>query len=96
MAVMTKAKTTRKVVGKKKQDERRTPQTGEESDRRTQVAPDSRLDRGVGSSFAYAVGEMLNAAKEMKGSQSNFLGEPSEVIDPKQFAHSLLKGKQGE
>lgn len=93
MAVMSKASTTRKVVGKKKQNEGKTPKTGEESDRRTQVAPDSKLDRGVGSSFAYAVGEMLEAAKEMKGSQTNFLNEPSEIIDPKQFAHSLIKGK---
>jgi hypothetical protein len=92
MAVQSKSKTTRTVASRKKQNEGRTAQTGEESDRRTQVAPDSSKDRGIGSSFAYAVGEMLTEAKEMKGSQSAFLGVPSETIDPKSYAQSL-KGK---
>lgn len=93
MAVQNKPKTTRTVVSKKKQPEGKTAQTGEESDRRVQVAPDSSKDRGIGSSFAMAVGEMLTEAKEMKGSQSSFLGKPSETIDPKLYAQSLLKGK---
>jgi len=96
MAVQSKPKTTRSVASRKKQDEGKAPQTGEESDRRVQVAPDSSKDRGIGSSFAMAVGEMLVAAKEMKGSQSNFLGKPSEVIDPKQYAQSLLGKKESK
>lgn len=94
MAVQTKAKTTRSVASRKKQNEGKAAQTGEESDRRVQVAPDSSKDRGIGSSFAYAIGEMLVEAKEMKGSQSAFLGKPSEVIDPKLYSQSLL-GKKG-
>ena len=92
MAVQNKPKTTRKVVSKKKQDQGTYESTGKLADRRTQTAPDSSLDRGIGSSFAYAVGAVLQAAPSVKGSQSDFLGEPSEVIDPKQFAHSLIKG----
>lgn len=93
MAVKSNAKTTRRVESRKKQNEGSTPKTGEESDRRVQVAPDSSLDRGIGSSFAYAVGEVLAQSKEMKGSQSSFLGKPAEVIDPKQYVQSLSKGK---
>lgn len=91
--IRTKTQGTLRSPKGKKQDEGKTRETGELSDNRVQNAPDSRLDRGIGSAFAYAVGEMMTAAKEMKGSQVDFLNEPSEIIDPKQFAHSLLKGK---
>lgn len=93
MAVQSKPKTTRRVEKKKKQDEGKRAETGEMSDHRVQVAPDSGLDRGIGSSFAYAVGAILQAAPALKGSESDFLGVPSQVIDPKQYAQSLLKGK---
>lgn len=91
MAVQSKPKTTRSVASRKKQPEGKTPQTGEESDRRVQVAPNSGLDRGVGSSFAYAVGEILKEAKQMRGSQTGFLGQEKEVIDIKEYTHSLNK-----
>lgn len=96
MAAQSKPKTTRKVASKKKQDEGKTAPTGEMSDRAIQVSPDKSKDRGIGSSFAYAVGEVLAQAKEMKGSQSNFLGVPSEVIDPKQYAQSLQGKKESK
>ena len=91
MAVQSKPKTTRRVASKKKQPEGKTPQTGEESDRRVQVAPDSGLDRGIGSSFAMAVGELLQDAKKMRGSQVGFLGQEKEVIDIKQYNQTLKK-----
>jgi hypothetical protein len=91
MAVKTKPKTTRTVVSKKKQPEGTTPQTGEMSDRRIQVSPDSNLDRGIGSSFAYAVGEILTEAKQMRGSKQGFLGTEKETIDVKDFVQSLNK-----
>lgn len=81
-----------KVASRKKQDEGKSRTDGEMSDRRTQSAPNSGLDRGIGSSFAYAVGAIMQAAPDLKGSQSDFLGVPSEVIDPKQYSQSL-KGK---
>ena len=91
MAVQSKPKTTRTVVGKKKQPEGKTPQTGEESDRRVQVAPNSGLDRGIGSSFAMAVGELIQDAKKMRGSQTGFLGQEKEVIDIKDYNQTLKK-----
>ena len=91
MAVREKPKTTRTVVGKNKQPKEKTPQTGEKSDHRVQVAPDSTKDRGIGSSFAYAVGEILQEAKEIKGSKVGFLGKEKETIDVKQYSQSLTK-----
>ena len=81
------------VASRKKQDEGKSRETGELSDSRVQTAPNSGLDRGIGSSFAYAVGAIMQQAPDLKGSQNDFLGVPSEVIDPKQYAQSLLKGK---
>lgn len=91
MAVKNKPKTTRTTASRKKQPEGKTPQTGEESDRRVQVAPNSGLDRGIGSSFAYAVGEILKDAKQMRGSQVGFLGQEKETIDIKDYNQSLNK-----
>ena len=91
MAVQSKPKTTRTVASKKKQPEGKTPQTGEESDRRVQVAPNSGLDRGIGSSFAMAVGEILQEAKTMRGSKQGFLGTEKETIDIKEYNQSLNK-----
>jgi len=90
MAVRTKTSDTRLKVKKASQSEGKTPQTGSDSDKHEKpMAKDQ--DRGLGSAFAYAVGKLLVDSKEMKGSQSAFLGEPSEVLDPKQFSHSLTK-----
>lgn len=91
--IRTKTSGTLRAPKAKRQDEGKTRETGELSDNRVQVAPDSNLDRGIGSAFAFAVGAIMQKAAAMKGSQSDFLGEPSEIIDPKQFAHSLIKGK---
>lgn len=89
----TKTQGTLKNPKGKKQYEGESRETGETSDNRNEIAPNSNLHRGIGSSFAYAVGAIMQAVPDLKGSQTDFLGEPSEVIDPKQFAHSLIKGK---
>lgn len=52
------------------------------------------MGRGMGSSYAYAVDNLLDQAKHMKGSDNGFLGEPKETLDPTQFSHSLLKNKK--
>lgn len=91
MAVQSKPKTTRTVASKKKQPEGKTPQTGQASDRRVAVAPDSGLDRGDGSSFVYAVGELLKDAKQIRGSQNGFLGTEKETIDLTPYTQSITK-----
>ncbi len=52
--------------------------------------------RSLGSEFAYAVGNLKEQAKKMKGSQNAFLGVPTQRLDPKDFNHSLIspKGKK--
>ena len=51
-------------------------------------------DRGLGSSFAYAIGGLLNGILGDKGSQKGFLGVDKKSIDPKEYAHSI--NKKGE
>lgn len=92
MASMNKPKTTRRVVSKKRQDEGSSIQTGEMSDHRVQLSPDKNKARGIGTSFAYAVGAVMQQAPNLKGSQSNFLGEPSEVISIQEMTR-LVEGK---
>lgn len=50
-------------------------------------------DRGIGSSYAYAVGNVVEEAKNMKGSQTNFLGVEKVTLNPKEFANTLLSKK---
>lgn len=47
--------------------------------------------RGVGTEFAYAVKNVLDESKHMKGSDSGFLGVDKEILDPKDYNHSLLQ-----
>lgn len=67
-------------------------QTGEMSDHGVQTSPDKSKGRGIGSSFALAVGEVMEQAAKLKGSQSDFLGTPSEVISIEKMT-SLVQGK---
>ena len=90
MAVQTKTSDTRlktKKTDKSKQGE--PAKTGEMSDDRK--IPSSRTsDRGIGSSYAMAVANILEDAKTMKSdAKKSFLGQESKVIDPKQFSQSL-------
>jgi hypothetical protein len=64
--------------------------SGSASDTRTRPHAPSQ-SRGDGSSFAFAIKDMMEDASQMKGSKSEFLGVPSEILDPKQYAHSLTK-----
>lgn len=89
---MNKTKTTRTVVSKKKVKQGTQSQTGEMSDHKVQMSPDKSLGRGIGSSFAYAVGAVMQQAPGLKGSQSDFLGEPSEVISVSEMTR-LVEGK---
>lgn len=74
----------------KKASQGSTPATGQESSK-NQKNQAQHQDRGIGSSFATAVKAVMTDAQNMKGSKTGFLGVESEVIDPKQFAHSLNK-----
>lgn len=47
----------------------------------------------MGDSFAIAVGALVQESKNMKGSQSGFLGVPKETIDVKEFNNSLTGKK---
>lgn len=87
---MNKTNDTRLKVKKSKPKVEKTPRTGEDSDDRKKPLAEHQ-DRGIGSAFAYAVGELKAQAKEMRGSQNAFLGVPSETIDPAEYAHSLIK-----
>jgi hypothetical protein len=63
------------------------------SDARMVPMPRS-MERGIGSSFAYAVASVMDQAKHAKGSdRDSWLGEKKMDVDPKEFAHSLLKKK---
>ena len=87
MAVMDKVKDTRLKVKKAKPKQLETVQTGELSD----VSPNG-TDRGIGSSYAMAVGNILEEAKMLrKGSQSGFLGKEKETIDVKEVAKNSNK-----
>lgn len=93
MAVSTKEKDTRLKVKKAKPGQLETVDTGEKADQRKY--PDAQMkDRGIGSSFAMALGNILEDAKEFKkAAKAGFLGKPSEVIDPKEYSQSLTKSK---
>lgn len=67
------------------------PSTGQKSDRRISMTPDKSKDRGDGSAFAFAVQAMKEEAASLKGSQTGFLGEPKETIDPKAYNQRLSK-----
>ena len=69
----------------------KTPKTGEKSDNGTAITPDGSKDRGIGSSFAYAVETAISEGKEAQADQNNFLGVAQKTIDTKQFAHELKK-----
>jgi len=60
------------------------------SDMNMQQAP-AIAPRGLGSSYAHAVGNIMHQAKEVKGSKNGFLGQEKKTLDPKEHAHSLLK-----
>lgn len=85
MAVDRKIKDTRIMRRKGKQAAGEPASTGQLSDDRKRPDPRS-ADRGIGSSYAMAVGNVLEQSAEMKkGSQSGFLGESSETMDIKQI-----------
>jgi hypothetical protein len=77
------AKKSKKVQGHK-------APTGQESDVRMKPKAEHQ-DRGIGSSFAMAVSNVLEESKQLKGSQSSFLGVASETLDIKDQSHSLGK-----
>lgn len=76
-------------MSKSKKKQGAAAKTGEMSDHRVQMSPDKSKSRGMGSEFAYAVGEMLSQAAEIKSNEANFLGMPKESIDVKQYVQSL-------
>ena len=80
-----------KGISKKVQGEQADPKSL--SDARQEHMPRS-ISRGIGSSYADAVRTILDSARSMKGSQTDFLGVPKQTIDPKQFAHDLKKKKR--
>ncbi len=64
--------------------------TGQMSDERMKPKAEHQ-DRGIGSSFAMAVQNVLEESRQLKGSQNNFLGVQSETLDIKDQSHSLGK-----
>ncbi len=60
--------------------------TGQKSDVRMKPKAQHQ-DRGIGSSFAMAVANVLEESKQLKGSQNGFLGVASETLDIKDQAH---------
>jgi len=66
--------------------------TGSMSDKHQK--PDAQHpERGNGSEFANSVKAVMDESRNLKGSANTFLGVDKEIIDPKQFAHSLTDKK---
>ena len=66
---------------KSNQSQGKPASTGSKADNRVSITPDSSKDPGIGSSFAMAVANVKEQAKNLKDSQKGFLGEPKETID---------------
>jgi hypothetical protein len=61
------------------------------SDHKVQMTPDMSKGRGMGSAFAYSVGEMVSEIRNSK-KQRDFLGKPSETISVEEMT-KLVQGK---
>lgn len=72
---------------KSKKRQGKNPPTGQKSDERMKPKAQHQ-DRGIGSSFADAVAVALEESKQLKGSQSAFLGVPSVTIDIKDLHYT--------
>jgi hypothetical protein len=81
-----------KSKGKSNKTQGISPETGSKADTMQEPQMEQR-DRGMGSEFANSVANAMNQAKDLKGSANSFLGVEKVVIDPKEFAHSLLNKK---
>lgn len=92
MARMDKPKTSRTVTTKPSKNKGDQAEPASMSDHRIQLSPDKTKGRGIGSSFAFAVGGVLQQTPEIKGSQVDFLGEPKELITIEQMTR-LVEGK---
>jgi hypothetical protein len=63
------------------------------SESATNIFPDMRtLGRGIGSSYADAVNNLVDQAPSIAGSRNGFLGQPHRTLNPNEYAgrHSLL------
>lgn len=49
---------------------------------------------GIGTSFAYAVANMQEDAKEISKNKEAYLGKDKKSVDAKQYAHSLISGNK--
>jgi hypothetical protein len=70
----------KKVSGAEKSDDRQFP-------------PMQTQSRGIGSSFAMAVSNLMDAAASLSGSKNGFLGVEKKVIDSDENIHSSLLPK---
>lgn len=82
-----------KVKGKSQKKQGDEAKTGSMSDDR-QMPKATHPERGLGSEFANSVKAILEESKNQKGSEASFLGVDKQIIDPKQFAHSLVDKKK--
>jgi len=80
-----------KGISQKSQGDQAKPKSA--SDARQQHMPRT-LNRGAGSEFADAVRSIMEDAKSLRGSQTDFLGVPKKTLDPKDYSHSFKKGKK--
>lgn len=67
--------------------------TNSASDARVRRPPRT-MNRGIGSSYAYAVRNVMEEAKTMKGSDAAWLGQEKKILDPKEYSHSLIETKK--
>ena len=52
------------------------------------------LDRGLGSSYAMAVGRAMDMAGSLSGSKNGFLGVDKVTLDPTEYGSWSLLGKK--
>lgn len=80
-------------MAKSKKKQGKSATTGVMSSKNKKAEPRTE-GRGMGSEFAYAVADALEKSKHLKGSEQDFLGVRKRLIDPKDYAHSLIDNKK--
>ena len=79
----------------KKSNKDQGKQANPESLASTNQIPDPKmLSRGIGSSFAMAVANLMDKADSLAGSKNGFLGIEKAILDPKENTHSSILPKQ--
>lgn len=80
-------------MAKSKKTQGKSVVTGSKSDKGQKPTPRTQ-ERGLGSEFANSVAQALEDSKHMKGSEADFLGVKKALLNPKDYADSLIDRKK--